>query len=165
MPAFSRLLSEEGLAVVSCKIVEDGIFQEERITKLLQEAGGRTIKDNIADLKAQIASNTKGISLIKDLIDEYSLDVVLSYMQYVKDNAEYAVREMLQKVFEENATDKDAEKIELRAEDFMDDGSNIKLNLTIYNQQHENYKRKDEKPHVAIFDFRGTSQMVLGNTK
>ena len=162
MPPFSRLLSEEGMAIVSCKLVENGEFQEERITNLLKEAGARAIKDNISDMKAQVASNTKGISLLQELINEYSLEVVQSYMQYVQDNAEYAVKEMLQQVFEEHSQDKNAASIDLHSQDFMDDGSIINLHLTIKNQKHENFRNSSEKQHVAIFDFTGTSEMMLG---
>ncbi|KAL9648535.1 hypothetical protein ABK040_012649 [Willaertia magna] len=176
MPPFSRYLREEGMAVMSCKIVEDGKFQEERITELLQQAGARSIKDNIADLKAQIAANTKGISLIQDLIQEYSLEVVQKYMQYVQDNAEYAVRQMLQQVFEEKVksvitNDTDIDRIDLQAEDFMDDGSTIRLKMTLFNQKlkdysqiAESYKNESDKLPAAIFDFSGTSAMVIGNT-
>ncbi|KAG2383667.1 hypothetical protein C9374_004338 [Naegleria lovaniensis] len=164
MPPFSRLLSEEGMAIISLKIVEDGVFQEERITQQLQKSGARCIKDNIADLKAQIAANTKGISLLQDLINEYSLEVVQSYMQHVQDNAELAVREMLQQVFDDHAQNSNEESIRVLSEDFMDDGSVIKLNLTIRNQRHEQFKSDLlRKLPVAEFDFTGTSEMVLGN--
>lgn len=40
--------------------------------------------DNLSDLKAQIAANKKGIDLITQLIEEYTLDVVLSYMGHIQ---------------------------------------------------------------------------------
>jgi 5-oxoprolinase (ATP-hydrolysing) len=39
----------------------------------------RNLNDNIADLKAQIAANQKGINLVKDLINEYSIEVGIKF--------------------------------------------------------------------------------------
>lgn len=47
-------------------------------------AGTRNLSDNLSDLKAQVAANTKGISLVSDLIREYSLPVVQSYMKFIQ---------------------------------------------------------------------------------
>ena len=84
MPPFSTQLAEEGAVFETFKVVERGKFQEEALVRKLEEpankvvgsSASRNIRDNIADLKAQIAANNKGIGLIKDLINEYSLEVV-----------------------------------------------------------------------------------------
>ena len=47
-------------------------------------SGTRNLSDNISDLKAQVAANNKGISLVKELIEEYSLDVVQAYMKFIQ---------------------------------------------------------------------------------
>ena len=57
--------------------------------------GTRCLSENLSDLKAQVAANAKGISLVKGLIAEYSLPVVQSYMHHIQSNAEAAVRSML----------------------------------------------------------------------
>lgn len=142
MPPFSRKLSEEGAAIKSFKLVKNNEFQEEGVREVLKES--RLISDNIADLKAQVSANQKGISLVSDLINEYSLEVVQAYMHHVQDNAELAVKNMLNEIVSLRG------KSVLEAEDFMDDGSKIKLKITIKNGE-------------AIFDFSGTSEMVLGN--
>lgn len=49
-------------------------------------SGTRNLSDNISDLKAQVAANQKGISLVGDLINEYGLDVVQAYMYHGKDH-------------------------------------------------------------------------------
>jgi 5-oxoprolinase (ATP-hydrolysing) len=159
MPPFSRRLSEEGAAIKSFKLVQNSEFQLEGITKILKDAGSRNLKDNIADLKAQVAANQKGIGLIYDLIAQYTLPVVHAYMRHVQDNAQLAVTQMLQTVFDRFG-DPNKENIVLTAEDFMDDGSKIHLRLTIFNQN----KMKSIEGICADFDFRGTSPMVLGNT-
>jgi len=42
--------------------------------------------------------STQGISLIKDLIKEYSLDVVQAYMGHIQRTAELSVRELMKTV-------------------------------------------------------------------
>lgn len=160
MPPFSRRLSEEGAAIKSLKLVKNSEFQLDTIVNVLKNAGSRNLKDNIADLKAQVAANQKGIGLIDDLIAQYSLPVVHAYMRHVQDNAQLAVTQMLQQVFETHATNPvEDESVVLHAEDFMDDGSNITLQLTVFNQN-----KLESTKHVANFDFTKTSAMVLGNT-
>jgi len=163
MPPFSRSLEEEGACIMSFKLVRDGIFQEEGITALLQEPGNlphdegkaassgtRTLADNLSDLKAQVAANRKGIELIREMIDRYSLAVVQAYMQHVQNSAEMAVRKSL-KQLADSYTDEDQAVIQ--AEDYMDDGTRITLCLTINHQDGS-----------AIFDFSGTGIQVWGNT-
>ncbi|GIL76007.1 hypothetical protein Vretifemale_5749 [Volvox reticuliferus] len=70
MPPTSKLLVEEGAAVVSFKIVRKGVFQEEGITELLLApgkladripgiSGTRNLSDNLSDLKAQVRAACK----------------------------------------------------------------------------------------------------------
>ncbi|KAK9132863.1 hypothetical protein Scep_012391 [Stephania cephalantha] len=167
MPPFSVSIWEEGAAIKAFKLVEKGIFQEGGITKLLQSPyideasvrkipGTRKLQDNLSDLHAQVAANQRGISLIKELIEQYSLGTVQAYMSHVQINAEEAVREMLRSVATRvigqsgNNDEKDSATIE--EEDYMDDGSIIHLKLTINAEKGE-----------AIFDFDGTSPEVYGN--
>lgn len=42
-----------------------------------------------------MAANNKGIQLLSELINEYSLDYVHAYMKFIQDNAEESVRNML----------------------------------------------------------------------
>ena len=57
--------------------------------------GTRNLQDNLSDLKAQVAANSRGIALVKELIAEYSLLYVQAYMHYIQANAEESVRKML----------------------------------------------------------------------
>uniref|UniRef100_A0A1D1XQS7 5-oxoprolinase n=1 Tax=Anthurium amnicola TaxID=1678845 RepID=A0A1D1XQS7_9ARAE len=161
MPPFSKSIWEEGAAIKTFKLVEKGVFQEGGIVKLLQSPGSdwhgsqkfpgtRKLQDNLSDLRAQVAANQRGITLIRELIEQYGLDTVQSYMTYVQSNAEDAVREMLKAVAakfnQENGS------INVEEVDYMDDGSVIHLKLTI-----------DREKGEAIFDFNGTSPEVYGN--
>ncbi|RDL37470.1 5-oxoprolinase [Venustampulla echinocandica] len=155
MPPHSRELYQEGAAIKSEKLVSAGRFNEERITELLLHepakykgsSGTRCLADNISDLKAQISSNMKGINLISTLIQEYGEDVVNFYMVNIQHNAELSVRNLLKSV------SKRFEGQDLSAVDYMDDGSPIKLKITI-----------DSEKGEAVFDFDGTGPEVYGNT-
>ncbi|CAF9914941.1 MAG: hypothetical protein GOMPHAMPRED_008335 [Gomphillus americanus] len=154
MPPHSRELYQEGAAIKSEKLVSEGRFDEEKITKLLFDepasypgcSGTRCLADNLNDLKAQIAANKKGISLIKSLIEDYGEEVVQFYMRSIQANAENSVRNLLKDVSKRFSGQ------ELSAEDYMDDGSPIKLKITI-----------DAEKGEAIFDFAGTGPEVYAN--
>jgi len=157
MPPNSHSIFDEGAVFMSFKLVDSGIFQEEALKeKLLEPAqypgcsGSRNIQDNISDLKAQVAANHKGINLINSLIDEYSLPVVQAYMNYIQQNAELAVREMLTEIA--HKTKERTGKSVLQAVDHMDDGTPITLTVSI-----------DEDKGNAVFDFTGTGYESHGN--
>lgn len=150
MPPFSRSLDEEGMAVESLKIVTDGIFQERALLEKLEGAGGRCNRDVVSDIRAQVAANKKGISLVGDLIKSEGLETVHAYMNHIQTAAADAVRALLRRV----SLDKNLPPIgELHAEDCMDDGTAIKLAITI-----------DRDAGTAVFDFEGTGPSVAGNT-
>ncbi|KAI1497088.1 5-oxoprolinase [Biscogniauxia marginata] len=154
MPPHSRELFQEGAAIKSEKIVSEGKFSEERITELLYKepaqypgcSGTRCLADNINDLRAQVSANQKGISLIEGLIEEYGEETVQFYMVHIQNNAELCVRSLLKQVY------KRFEGKELSAVDYMDDGTPIRLRVTI-----------DPDKGEAVFDFAGTGPEVYGN--
>lgn len=156
MPPFSKELFQEGAAIKSFKLVHDGVFDEAGIIKRLVDepgsypgcSGTRILKDNLSDLKAQVAANQKGINLVRVLIKEYTLPVVQAYMRYIRENAELAVRDLLMKMY-----DRHGKKRRLEAIDYMDDGTPIKLTIDI-----------DPEKREAVFDFTGTGPEVYGNT-
>lgn len=105
MPAFSKSLLEEGVAIKSFKVVKEGVFDEQNLIEILVNPGSiksqsilnldpeitqfqeikgvigtRGVSDNIADLKAQVCSNNKGIELLNSLVGEYGLRTVHTYM-------------------------------------------------------------------------------------
>ena len=47
-------------------------------------SGTRALNDNLSDMKAQVASNFKGIGLVHALIEEYTLEVVQAYMHHIQ---------------------------------------------------------------------------------
>jgi 5-oxoprolinase (ATP-hydrolysing) len=139
MPPFSKCIWEEGAAIRAFKLVERGVFQEEGIVQLLQSPcsdelagykipGTRRIQDNLSDLHAQVAANQRGIALIKELINQYGLVTVQSYMNHVQKNAEVAVREMFKTVASKVAKENGSCVVE--DEDYMDDGSVLRSMAT-----------------------------------
>ena len=162
MPPFSKQLTEEGACIKSFKLVAKGRFDEEGITERLNApgkikrkpgrpviSGTRTIDDNISDLKAQVAANLQGVELLRRMIHRYDLSVVHRFMKHIRVNAEQAVREMLRDFSKKmNLLPVDT----VMAEDCLDDGSPIRLKLTI-----------DRDEGSAVFDFSESGFELWGN--
>lgn len=90
MPSSSTELWEEGAVFSSFRLVHQGRLDEEGLRKILLDdpatspgcSGGRCYKDNVADLKAQVAANHCGIRLIRQMISEYTIEAVHVSHQY-----------------------------------------------------------------------------------
>lgn len=97
MPPNSRTVEEEGVLIDNFKLVEAGRMREAELRKLLAECRypARNPAQNIADLRAQIAANEKGVQELRRMVREFGLDVVHAYMNHVQDNAEEAVRRVI----------------------------------------------------------------------
>uniref|UniRef100_A0A8C7SLW4 5-oxoprolinase, ATP-hydrolysing n=1 Tax=Oncorhynchus mykiss TaxID=8022 RepID=A0A8C7SLW4_ONCMY len=157
MPPHSTSLQQEGAVFTSFKLVTAGVFQEEAVTEALMApaqypdcSGTRNLHDNLSDLRAQVAANQRGSTLVGELIDSYGLAVVQAYMGYIQTNAELAVRDMLKEFA--RCRQKQTGSLEVEAEDFMDDGTPIRLRVQI-----------NENEGSAVFDFTGTGTEVWGN--
>ncbi|KAI0383983.1 5-oxoprolinase [Hypomontagnella monticulosa] len=154
MPPHSKEIWQEGASFLSFKIVNGGVFDEDGLAEIMLRkpatypgcTGTRTWSDNVNDLKAQIAANNKGTKLLQECIAEYGLPTIQKYMAAIQDNAEKVVRSLLRKVHDQ------FQGLPLEAEDYMDDGSVLKLKIKI--------NRDDGS---ATFDFTGTSREVYGN--
>ena len=146
MPARSQHINEEGILLDNLCLVKQGEFQEKLITEALlnHEYPARNIEQNIADLKAQLAACEKGAQELLRLSKEYGLTALHEYMCYVQDNAELTLKNCLK-------------ELESGAFEYsMDDGSLIKVAITITNQLSQDNIR-------AKVDFTGTSKQHLGN--
>ncbi|XP_077209594.1 5-oxoprolinase isoform X1 [Paroedura picta] len=157
MPPHSHSLQEEGAVFISFKLVKKGLFQEEEVTKALMapgqtpgSSGTRSLHDNLSDLRAQVAANQKGIHLVNELIGQYGLEVVQAYMAHIQANAEMAVQDMLRDFARDRG--EPGRPLLVEAEDFMDDGSPIRLKVSI-----------DPQEGKAVFDFTGSGHEVHGN--
>uniref|UniRef100_A0A1B6LIT0 5-oxoprolinase n=3 Tax=Graphocephala atropunctata TaxID=36148 RepID=A0A1B6LIT0_9HEMI len=153
MPPHSKSLREEGATFKSFFLVRAGRFCEQEVTEALLapasvpgSSGTRNLKENISDLKAQIAANQKGINLVRELIDSYGLDVVQAYMTHIQQNAELAVRDMLRDIGRASPGH------QVSAVEYLDDGSPIQLTVDI-----------DVDTGSAVCDFSGTGPEMWGN--
>ncbi len=55
----------------------------------------RNPQQTIADLRAQIAANQKGVDELQAMVAQFGRDTVAAYMQHVQDNAEESVRRVI----------------------------------------------------------------------
>ena len=97
MPPDSHSIHEEGVLIDNFQVVSQGHLREQEITKLLIETDYpvRNLSQNLADLRAQLAANEKGVQELRNIVQHFGLDVVLAYMRHVQNNAEEQVRQVL----------------------------------------------------------------------
>ncbi|MDD5324184.1 MAG: hydantoinase B/oxoprolinase family protein [Polaromonas sp.] len=97
MPPFSTRIEEEGVQINNFLLVERGVLRESEMIALLKsgEYPSRNPQQNLADLKAQIAANEKGVQELRKMVGQFGLAVVLAYMSHVQDNAEESVRRVI----------------------------------------------------------------------
>ncbi|MGW4705387.1 hydantoinase B/oxoprolinase family protein [Streptomyces sp. NPDC004285] len=142
MPAFSRTVDEEGVLFDDWLLVRDGHLRETETRALLTGARhpSRDPDTNLADLRAQIAANEKGIEELRRTVAEFGLDVVQAYMRHVRANAEESVRRIVARL------DDGAYRYE------TDGGAVIQVAV-----------RVDRERRSAVIDFTGTSPQLPGN--
>jgi 5-oxoprolinase (ATP-hydrolysing) len=142
VPPYSTHIDEEGVLLDNVQLVREGTLLVEEAEALF--TGGkyptRNFHHNLGDLKAQIAANEKGVQELHNMIEHFGLDVVKAYMKHVQDNAEEAVRRVI-----DTLTDG---SFEYRT----DYGAVIKVALTI-----------DHAARTARIDFTGTSDQQANN--
>ena len=131
-----RTIDEEGVYIDNLKLVDQGRFLEDEMRAILAGAAypARNIDENIADLKAQVAANERGSAEVRKMIQQFGEDVVTAYMGHVQDNAEAAVRQVIDGL-------EDGQFVLP-----MDQGCKIAVRMTI-----------DRKARRAHIDFTGTS--------
>ncbi len=142
MPPFSTRIEEEGVQIDNVKLVAQGVLQEDAILDLLRSGQypSRNPQQNLADLKAQIAANEKGVQELRRMVDQFGLEVVQAYMRHVQDNAEESVRRVITRL-------KDGEFTLA-----LDNGAQIRVAI-----------RVDTANRSATIDFTGTSPQQSNN--
>ena len=170
MPPFSTRIEEEGVQIDNFKLVDRGVLREAEMIALLsgetsaasgrpKQAGApsggsedtpvpsvgakypsRNPQQNLADLKAQIAANQKGVQELRKMVDQFGLDVVQAYMRHVQDNAEESVRRVITRLKDGTFTLP------------LDNGAQIQVAI-----------RVDAASRSATIDFTGTSPQQTNN--
>ena len=142
MPPFSTRIDEEGVQIDNFKLVDRGVLREAEMLALLSSGAhpSRNPQQNLADLKAQIAANEKGVQELRKTVAQFGLDVVQAYMRHVQDNAEESVRRVI---------------TNLRDGAFtlpLDNGAQIRVAIRVNAAQRS-----------AQIDFTGTSAQLANN--
>ena len=142
MPPFSTRIEEEGVQLNNVLLVERGVLREAEMLRLLQSGDhpSRNPAQNMADLKAQIAANEKGVQELRKMVAQFGLDVVQAYMGHVQDNAEEAVRRVITRLKDGQFTLP------------LDNGAHIQVAI-----------RVNAAKRTAEIDFTGTSAQQPNN--
>ncbi|QDH74954.1 5-oxoprolinase [Brevundimonas sp. M20] len=142
MPPTSKTVEDEGVLIDDFLLVDAGTLRDAE-TRALFSSGrhpSRNVDQNMADLKAQIASCARGADELVRMVGEFGRDVVAAYMGHIQDNAEEAVRRAI---------------AALKPGSFaleMDDGAVIRVRIDV-----------DTDARTAVVDFTGTSEQRTNN--
>ena len=144
MPPDSEFIEQEGVLIDNFKLVDgvDGVLRDLEARALLTGARypARNPDQNMADLRAQVAANQKGVDELRKMVAHFGLAVVQAYMRHVQDNAEEAVRRVI------SALKDGSYMVEL------DNGARIAVAI-----------RVDAAARSAEIDFTGTSPQQANN--
>ncbi len=142
MPPFSRTIAEEGVRFDNFLLVRDGRLREAELNAQLASGPypARNPAQTIADLRAQIAANEKGVQELRAMVAQFGRATVAAYMKHVQDNAEESVRRVITALRDGSYT------LEL------DNGARITVKVTV---------RPAER--AATIDFTGTSAQLPNN--
>src|SRR4051794_14026835 len=134
-PSVSRTLEDEGVVIDDFLLVDGGRFREPEFRALLASAKypARSPDVNVADIKAQVAANEKGVQELKRVVSQYGWDLVRAYMRHVMDNAEESVRRVIDRIGDGSFTY------------LMDNGLPLKVTVSV-----------DHEARTATVDFSGT---------
>ncbi|ACI58972.1 5-oxoprolinase (ATP-hydrolyzing) (plasmid) [Rhizobium leguminosarum bv. trifolii WSM2304] len=129
-------VDEEGVLIDNFLLVDKGRFREADFAAMLQDHPypARNPAQNLADVKAQIAANEKGVQELRKMVSHFGLDVVEAYMGHVQDNAEESVRRVIARLSDSEFTYP------------TDQGAVIKVKITV-----------DRQAREVTVDFTGTS--------
>jgi 5-oxoprolinase (ATP-hydrolysing) len=142
MPAGSTRVEDEGVLIDNWLLVENGRLAADETIALLRGAPhpSRDPAANLADLRAQVAANERGVAELRRMVAEFGLDVVSAYMGHVQDNAAEAVAEVITALSDGSFAYE------------MDSGATIAVAVTV-----------DRAARTATIDFTGTSPQVADN--
>jgi len=142
MPPFSRDITEEGVLIDNFQLVAQGRLREAELQALLRSGPhpSRNPAQNLADLRAQVAANEKGVQELQAMVTQFGRATVEAYMQHVQDNAEASVRRVIS-VLKDGAFTLP-----------LDNGARIQVKVTV-----------DAAARRATVDFTGTSAQQPNN--
>ncbi len=141
-PPLSRTLEEEGVIINNFLLVDGGTFRETEFRALLAGAKypARSPDVNVADIKAQVAANEKGVQELRKVVEQFGWPTVSAYMHHVMDNAEESVRRVIDRIGNGS--------FDYR----MDNGKLLRVAIHV-----------DRDARSAVVDFTGTGEQDAGN--
>jgi 5-oxoprolinase (ATP-hydrolysing) len=141
-PPMSRTLEEEGVVIDDFLLVDGGHFREPEFRGLLSGATypARSPDVNVADIKAQVAANEKGVQELGRVVSQFGWPVVSAYMRHVMDNAEESVRRVIERLGSGRFDYK------------MDNGRDLCVSISV-----------NKEARSATVDFTGTGPQHEGN--
>jgi 5-oxoprolinase (ATP-hydrolysing) len=141
-PPLSRTLEEEGVIIDDFLLVDGGTFREAPFRALLAGAKypARSPDVNVADIKAQVAANEKGVQELRKVVEHFGWPTVSAYMRHVMDNAEESVRRVIDRI--------GSGSFDYR----MDNGKLLRVAIHV-----------DRDTRSAVVDFTGTGEQDGGN--
>ncbi len=142
MTPLATTVDEEGVLIDNFLLVRDGQLREAALRALLTDHPypARNPDQNVADLKAQVAANERGIAELRRMVNDFGLDVVQAYMGHVQDNAAEEVRRLISRLSDCSYTYP------------TDTGQVIQVRITV-----------DHAARSATVDFTGTSPALANN--
>ncbi|MCB1451100.1 MAG: hydantoinase B/oxoprolinase family protein [Nitratireductor sp.] len=135
-------VDEEGVLIDNFRLVERGIIREKEMMEVLTNHPwpARNPAQNMADIRAQIAANEKGVNELRKMVSHFGLPVVQAYMGHVQDNAEESVRRVIDALSDCEYTYP------------TDNGQQIRVAISV-----------DKARREATVDFTGTSDVAKNN--
>jgi len=142
MPPRSRTIHDEGILFDNFHLVDAGRLREAALREALAAGPhpSRNPDQNVADLRAQLAANEKGVQELRAMVKHFGRETVRAYMAHVQANAEECVRAVIDRL-------DDGE-----CQSTLDDGTTIRVRIRI-----------DRERREAEVDFTGTSSQSETN--
>ncbi|CAN5243326.1 hydantoinase B/oxoprolinase family protein [soil metagenome] len=147
MPPNSRTVEDEGVLIDDVLLVDQGRLREAE-TRALFASGrwpSRNVEMNLADLKSQVAACARGAEELRAMVAEFGRGTVEVYMGHVQDNAEEAVRRVLEVL-------KPGSFAYAMDADRQETGPVIRVEVSV-----------DPETRTATVDFTGTSDQLPTN--
>lgn len=142
MPPSATCLAEEGVLISPTHLIDEGSSCFDKVSEILTKAPypTRHLKDNLADLNAQLASNRRGETLLQQIADGCGIDLLKSEMLHLKQQSFDALGEHLSKTGFEKCS----------AIETLDDGTPIEVRIL------------NDKGKLTV-DLSGTGATLPGN--
>ncbi len=142
MPPDAKNLAEEGVIIDPFYLVWNHIADWEGIRSVLENSTwpSRSVEENLADLNAALAANRYGASALLEMVAQYGLDMVKTYMDEIRYHATKKMQNTLGKI--PNGI--------YQAEEFLDDHTPLVVRVAI-------------DDNLCKIDFTGTGHVHPGN--